>query len=351
MDPTICEVSNSHGYLRIAFCGFLGQLESTGTHGDRPRETPLYARVKGRLLVCVPPDPATLITSSTWATRGWTYQEGLLARRRLFFTDREMSYECRNLLCREAIRLPAQVERGLKEIHLDLFSWIYNRQAVTDPRTRFNSIFNVLAEYTSRRLTYQSDALNAMLGIFQIFADRERNPTYYICGVPVLSQDDKIDRDMSWQPLVGFINGLTLLSKRPAKRRPGFPSWSWTGWEGVVRHSMSGIHQISFSYGFAVDLSFVLADGTAVSWDEYYNHLLGGHSANEIRSDVYFKQNLGLEITADVVTARFREDFAPRPRHEFKGIVNSGNGVWEGEFFPDRKECASSPSTESGEGD
>jgi hypothetical protein len=38
-------------------------------------------------------------------TRGWTYQEGLLARRRLFFSETEMSFECCDLLAREAIRL------------------------------------------------------------------------------------------------------------------------------------------------------------------------------------------------------------------------------------------------------
>jgi len=319
-----------------------------GAHDDRPRKAPLCARVKGHVLVGVPPNPATLVTSSTWATRGWTYQEALLARRRLYFTDREMSYECRDLLCREAIRLPAQVQRRMKAGDLDFASWIYEHQAVTnDPSTPSNGVFDLLAEYTTRRLTYQADVLNAMLGIFQMLASRERDPMYHICGVPVLPQDDmKKDNDTSWQPLVGFINGLAWLSKRPAKRRPGFPSWSWTGWEGgVVRGRLSGINLISFSYGFDVDLSIVLPDGSAEGWNEYYDRLRVSHS-DETRSDVYFEQNLGLEITADVVTVRFREDPVPRV-HVWKGIVCTGDSVCEGSFLPDLKECASSLSTES----
>ncbi|RTE84462.1 hypothetical protein BHE90_001073 [Fusarium euwallaceae] len=64
-----------------------------GAPGDSRRFQQPSAVVSGHALVCIPPDPTHHIRSaSTWATRGWTFQEGLFARRRLFFSDYEISY-------------------------------------------------------------------------------------------------------------------------------------------------------------------------------------------------------------------------------------------------------------------
>src|SRR5690349_12789689 len=42
----------------------------------------------------LPAHPAQTIKSSVWATRGWTYQEGILAQRRIIFSDHQVSYLC-----------------------------------------------------------------------------------------------------------------------------------------------------------------------------------------------------------------------------------------------------------------
>ena len=51
-------------------------------------------------------DPRLLVKESTWYTRGWTYQEGLLARRRLVFTEEQMYWECEGMVCPETLVLP-----------------------------------------------------------------------------------------------------------------------------------------------------------------------------------------------------------------------------------------------------
>jgi hypothetical protein len=40
-------------------------------------------------------DPGLEIRTSHWNTRGWTYQEALLSRRRLVFTDTQIYFQCR----------------------------------------------------------------------------------------------------------------------------------------------------------------------------------------------------------------------------------------------------------------
>lgn len=41
-----------------------------------------------------------------WASRGWTYQEGLLSKRRLNFTDQQVFFHCNGMHCREALIQP-----------------------------------------------------------------------------------------------------------------------------------------------------------------------------------------------------------------------------------------------------
>jgi hypothetical protein len=54
-------------------------------------------------------DPALTIKNSKWATRGWTYQEGLLSNRRLFFTKEQVYFECNGMHCAESV-IPTMLE-------------------------------------------------------------------------------------------------------------------------------------------------------------------------------------------------------------------------------------------------
>ncbi|KAF1993274.1 HET-domain-containing protein, partial [Amniculicola lignicola CBS 123094] len=62
--------------------------------GARHRRPQPFAHVDEHFLVSSMSDPTSLIKTSIWRTRGWTYQEGCLSTRRLFFTDEHVYYEC-----------------------------------------------------------------------------------------------------------------------------------------------------------------------------------------------------------------------------------------------------------------
>ncbi|KAF2495438.1 HET-domain-containing protein, partial [Lophium mytilinum] len=45
-------------------------------------------------LSCAIPDPIHILSKSKWASRAWTYQEALLSKRRLIFTEQCVYFEC-----------------------------------------------------------------------------------------------------------------------------------------------------------------------------------------------------------------------------------------------------------------
>ncbi len=44
-----------------------------------------------------------------WSSRAWTYQEGLLSRRRLLFTESQVYFQCMEMHCWEGISAPPAV--------------------------------------------------------------------------------------------------------------------------------------------------------------------------------------------------------------------------------------------------
>jgi hypothetical protein len=56
-------------------------------------------------------DPCEAMETSVWNMRGWTYQEALLSRRCLVFTENQIYFECLGMHCFESLNTP------LKALH------------------------------------------------------------------------------------------------------------------------------------------------------------------------------------------------------------------------------------------
>ncbi|EHK45124.1 hypothetical protein TRIATDRAFT_243270, partial [Trichoderma atroviride IMI 206040] len=69
--------------------------------GSKPRSTQPFARVGGLTVLSTMRDAQDSIRSSKWFTRGWTFQEALLTRRRLVFTEEQVYFECGAMSCSE----------------------------------------------------------------------------------------------------------------------------------------------------------------------------------------------------------------------------------------------------------
>ncbi|KAH7360754.1 heterokaryon incompatibility protein-domain-containing protein [Rhexocercosporidium sp. MPI-PUGE-AT-0058] len=183
-------------------------------------------------------NPQEEIKLSKWMTRGWTYQEGLLSKRRLFFTDHEMYFECRGFFRSEAFNFPLNI------LDQDNSTFDQDRSASNEGIFRSQGVGDLdwhvlqrIEEYSTRSLSKETDIINAFLGIFRAFSGLAIQHHW---GVPFSSQLHQIEWhspeelfDRPPRPL-SFTDGLSWDLSRTSDRRAGFPSWSWAGWFGEV---------------------------------------------------------------------------------------------------------------------
>ncbi|KAH9882935.1 hypothetical protein J1614_000301 [Plenodomus biglobosus] len=179
-----------------------------------------------------------------WASRAWTYQEGLLSTKRLVFTDDQLYFECQGLYCTEMLNIPYEIWEEKHHSDQPYLHYLYRMDPHMGifPLDRCGvdpwDIFNRITEYSQRSLTFYADVLRGMLGIFRAF-EREKNPMRHLYGVPypqmawTLPNATTSERN-SKRRLPMFSESLRWTLSTPSERREGFPSWSWTGWYGKV---------------------------------------------------------------------------------------------------------------------
>ncbi|KAF8862670.1 HET-domain-containing protein, partial [Acephala macrosclerotiorum] len=62
--------------------------------GSKERASSVTINIGNELHAYVPPHPTAEIYGSVWNSRGWTHQETILSRRRIFFCKHQIYFEC-----------------------------------------------------------------------------------------------------------------------------------------------------------------------------------------------------------------------------------------------------------------
>lgn len=221
------------------------------------------------------------VNLSRWDSRGWTYQEGILATRRLVFTDQQVYFECHGMCCYETLDLDYAAMHSLERQQLEseyftippgrpgerigMFPAGYGGDA--------GDIYIQIARYTGRNLSHDSDRLKAFLGILEAFESGQHGVRHH-WGVPILPDPDSgYPKKFS---VISFIFGLLWGHKfRDGNIRiKNLPSWSWAGMLGSVEFDYQmgdGSFWSTTQLLDGVQVEMELQSGDRISWEAFHS--------------------------------------------------------------------------------
>ncbi|KAK1756643.1 heterokaryon incompatibility protein-domain-containing protein [Echria macrotheca] len=209
----------------IAMAGSDSQAGLSGI--SRSRMSQLQEKVGEYALFTVPPAIPFERLVSIWASRAWTMQEEILSRRHLFFTDTQLEFQCSKARIPESLdtnTLPGWTS-PLPTMLDALVTGTYKTSPGTgSPGPNDANLLYVIywiftSDYTSRKMSFDGDSLNALLGLLSVW-ERTLLPTPCLWGLPVSTQPTSL----------GWFHPRQVIPRR----RVNFPSWAWAGWEGSV---------------------------------------------------------------------------------------------------------------------
>lgn len=212
--------------------GITADTYREGFDGQTFRELCSAPRIRGLIPISVKQD------LSTWESRAWTFQEKVLSRRLLVFSEGYMVWHCRACVAREDM---ADADAGTGQLALrapDAYSVLPLTKRGVYRRSRTFAVYaRLVRQYTGRVLGHQQDVLKAFTAITSELAGAF--DCAFVAGVP----ETLLDVALLWQPAPLAVGADAPGSAHVLRRRRDFPSWSWAGWEGRVRYdSTYGVH-------------------------------------------------------------------------------------------------------------
>lgn len=167
---------------------------------------------------------------ATWAQRGWTFQEGRLSRRIVYFTKDCLIFECLTHLVSDIGTheiLSEKDDMYLSSHSLPSKKPEKSRQDEHDEiRSKLRTIWKrICCEYFQTRLTYPTDRLPALSGIANMFQTRLRDEKY-LAGL----WSGSLAHELLW--------GISGHKERPEHYLA--PSWSWASWTNATGNGAMG---------------------------------------------------------------------------------------------------------------
>jgi hypothetical protein len=179
-----------------------------------------------------------------WNSRGWTFQEKIMSKRLLLFTDYQAYFRCSNMVWCEDVVMETEkcsasffkkwrplrwaADRAVGDkIHHDHIFWF--KTAVTDTQisdtqisddiasARLLNYASAVTEFTQRTLSQPKDRVYAISGVLETL--KGIGPFYQ--GIP----DHFLDVCLLWHAPTGGE-----IKRRPVHEAP-FSSWTWASWK------------------------------------------------------------------------------------------------------------------------
>lgn len=230
------------------------------------REPQPCVNVGGRSLIYTPFAKEEILQSK-WNSRGWTYQEGLLSRRKVVFTATQVYFQCSAMHCLESIDASLQelhIHKNIRMRDMVNISRVFPLRGLGKYPGDFEERLN---EYLQRSLTIEMDILDAFKGV-QVAFERKFLTMQSLCGIPIHNDElsetglEALVLGLLWSGYVKFdIEGSS------PTRRKCFPSWTWAGWRvSKLNFTTSWMRQDMTPEARLVEISAEYADGLVLPW-------------------------------------------------------------------------------------
>ena len=198
-------------------------------------------QVQGMELLIPLSDVDSVIRESRWTTRAWTYQEDRLSRRKLYFTETQIYFQCScAVFCEdsvgEGISPSAFIYPGTNLWNLSgLYSSLWNdqqdsatwlpRDPIDDSVEAVATYSRLLDQFSGRQMSNPRDIIASFEGILSVL--RRSLKTDFWFGLP----ERYLDETLLW-----IETGPNLRRNVPItpSSKMLFPSWSWAGWDTAV---------------------------------------------------------------------------------------------------------------------
>jgi hypothetical protein len=178
------------------------------------------------IMPCLTLSEGDTLESSKWNTRGWTFQERLLSRRALIFTNSQIYWCCEGRTWDEESLLDAPGSTIMATAHE---FGCYDEWESIEAKFSEEIYSTYITQFSTREFTYPSDALPAFLGIIQRYEHLNKQKLHW--GLRTI----RFDQSLVWR--YGRFRRremYTYISNDSVARSVPYPSWSWLGWTGFI---------------------------------------------------------------------------------------------------------------------
>ncbi|KAH7081178.1 heterokaryon incompatibility protein-domain-containing protein [Paraphoma chrysanthemicola] len=210
----------------ITTCGNNANVALAGVRPNtRRRRTMSKQQDCSLLTLYLPTSKLGLLDGTTYASRAWTFQELLFAKRILFVSSQQIVFHCSHSRRSESIPMErshnTQFGSGRIKLYPELNSTMSNFEML-------ETYTAMVEEYSEKDLSFQSDIENAFAGLASVLESWHR-------GSPVFH--GYMSSFFAWSMMWMFEVGSYVSSSEPEierGRREEFPTWSWVAWPAII---------------------------------------------------------------------------------------------------------------------
>lgn len=209
----------------VACAGVDANANLPGLHLESRHSSQSSEIIDGMCLVNKLPELTGLLQGSRWESRAWTFQERILSKRCLYFTDSQVYFQCRSGIFREDIFGEYSQNQligsgAVNPLEMDV--------SPRDGYRMFNIYENMVKSYNQRELSYPSDALSAFSGIMSVL--QKRFGWRFLSALP----EDLFHLALLWRPIASSSPRFANIDEATELPLTVSPSWCWTSRTGGI---------------------------------------------------------------------------------------------------------------------